>query len=91
MDNKILESLKSGQGRLAWLTFIDGYQIRAGIHEIDEKTMTVKLIIGKGLRELQELQKKETRSANDERLILEDPNNFSVIPIQNFKEVILSP
>jgi len=84
---QILDELQDNKGNLVWLKLVNNETIRVGIHEIDIVANTVKVIIGKGLRELQELSKNSKSLAEDERAIIENPDNFSVFPISNILEV----
>lgn len=90
MEQNIFGQLKSELGKIAWVTFQDSTQIRAGILEIDRKFETVKLLHGKASAELHELQKRGNVLGEEERAIIENPANFSVFPIKNIKEVISS-
>lgn len=84
MENSLLQKLYQGRGKVAWISMGGADPVLAGIHIIDEKFETVTLINGKGSQALQALQKRGNVLGEEEQAIVNNPENFSVIP---FKEI----
>jgi hypothetical protein len=85
MENQILKRLENNLGKSAWVSIGSSQPVLAGIHLIDYTFNTVTLINGKGSRELRSLRDRGNVLIDEENAILQNPENFNVIPI---KEII---
>lgn len=87
MNEQIINTLLERRGKFAWITIGNADPIFAGVDIVDENYKTVRLINAKGNAELKALQERRNAMGEEERAIVNNPTNFSVIPIHEIGKV----